>query len=187
MVYDATQPTNVTKIRNLGIVIRPNWEAIEQGGSTFRPQAVNLANRTPLAIPNNPVAIADTYILYCKQDGAGNPQLYCIDPSGANHTQLSTSAKPLSAQNGYSWLPGGMLIQWGLNFANGGADTSITFPISFSAAPYSIQTTFYRSTGSTSTLPLYISTATAPSATKFKVWNPVGGHDFYWIAIGPKV
>jgi len=82
MAFDKTQPTDTTKIRNLGVVIRPNWVAIEEGDSTFRPQAINLQNRTPLAASNDPATIADTSIFYVKDDGAGNPETYNKDGSG---------------------------------------------------------------------------------------------------------
>ena len=76
MAFDKTQPTDTTKIRNLGVVIRPNWVAIEEADSTFRPYALNLQNRTPLGVSNDPASIADTYILYEKDDGSGNPELF---------------------------------------------------------------------------------------------------------------
>jgi hypothetical protein len=88
MTFDVSQPTDTTKIRNLGVVIRPNWQAIEDGDSSFLPQSINLANRTPLAAPNDPVAIADSFINYCKEDGAGNPEFYGID-AASNILQYS--------------------------------------------------------------------------------------------------
>lgn len=88
MAFDKTQPTDTTKIRNLGVVIRPNWVAIEEGDSTFKPFAVNFQNRTPLAVGNDPTTIADTSIFYVKDDGAGNPEAYIKDGSG-NIMQIS--------------------------------------------------------------------------------------------------
>lgn len=82
MAFDKTQPTDTTKIRNLGTVIRPNWDAIETADSTFKPYAINLQNRTPLGVSNDPATIADTSIIYVKDDGAGNPELYSKDGSG---------------------------------------------------------------------------------------------------------
>lgn len=186
MVYDATQPANATKIRNLGVVIRPNWVAIERAESSFKPYAINLANRTPLLVPNDPAAIANSYIVYCKQDAAGNPQLYGIDQA-SRVTQISVNVSPVSGANGYSWLAGGMLLQWGTGHANGSANTTIVFPVAFSAAPYSVQTNFYRSSGSTTMKPLDVITDIPVAAANFTVWNPNGGHNFFWMAIGPKV
>lgn len=89
MVFDKTQPTNTTKLRNLGVVVRPNWDAIESADSTFIPEALNLADRTAgVIVPTDPTAIADTMIFYSKQDGSGNAQIFAIDPS-SNIYQLT--------------------------------------------------------------------------------------------------
>ena len=80
MAWDKTKPANSSKLRNLGEEIRPNWEAIESAEATFKPVGLNLDNRTALVIANDPTAIADSVILYSKEDGAGDPQGYAIDP-----------------------------------------------------------------------------------------------------------
>lgn len=92
MAWDITQPTNTTKIRNLGIVIRPNWQAIEEGDSTFKPQAFNLTDRTVAGLPVNPTAIADAIVVYCKESTAGNSEFYVIDEN-SNVIQLSESGR----------------------------------------------------------------------------------------------
>ena len=134
MVWDITQPTDTTKIRNLGVVIRPNWQAIQEADSTFKPYAVNFDNRTPLPVSNDPTAIADAYILYCKDDVAGNPELFGIDAS-SNILQFTKGAASL-ANSGYTFVTGGIRLQW---FQVAAADNQvINFPLAFSAAPYSI-------------------------------------------------
>lgn len=187
MVWDISQPQDTTKIRNLGIVIRPNWQAIEAGDATFKPQALNFDNRTPLAIANNPTAIADSYITYCKDDSAGNPELFGIDSSSI--ISQFTSTDRLLAQTGYALIPPGFLLQWGRNFIPGGASTlTVTFPKAFSATAWVVDTTPYGSpiTGST---PREWG-AQSITAIDFlgTSWNgsiPAGGINFGWIAIGP--
>lgn len=186
MPFDKTQPADSTKIRNLGVVIRPNWAAIEEGDTSFKPYSINLADRSILPIPVNPAAVANAYQMFCKKDSGGNPQIYVESPGGSV-VKLTTSVIPVSAQNGYSWLSGGIIIQWGLGHANATANTTIAFPIAFSAVPYSITTNFYRSSGSTTMKPLDIISGTPPTVNNFTVWNANGGHDFFWQAIGPKV
>lgn len=85
MAWDATQPQGSTKIRNLGNVITPNWDAIETADSTFLPQGLNFADRDVIAPPisSDPTAIADVVIAYSKQNGAGKPQGYAIDPDNS--------------------------------------------------------------------------------------------------------
>jgi hypothetical protein len=81
MAWDRTQPENTTKLRNVGTVIRPNWEAIELAESTFQPQAINFTDRTVAGVAVNPTAITDAFINYCKTDSAGNSELFGIDDS----------------------------------------------------------------------------------------------------------
>ena len=111
MAFDNTQPTNTTKIRNLGVVIRPNWLAIEQADSSFQPQAINFKDRTAAGLPVNPTALAAAYLLYCKQDAAGNPQLFGID-SSSNIIQFTKGAPTIST-TGSLFLPGGLILKWG--------------------------------------------------------------------------
>ena len=88
MTWDATQPTNTTKIRNLGVVIRPNWQAIESGDSSFKPLAFNLNDRTVAAQPNDPTAIDNAFIVYCKTSAGGASEFYGIDED-SNVVQLT--------------------------------------------------------------------------------------------------
>lgn len=92
MAWDTLQPTNTTKIRNLGVVIRPNWAAIQTADSTFTPDAFNFKNRTPSVVPIDPAAIATAYIAYCKESAAGFPELYGIDAS-SNIVQLTEQGR----------------------------------------------------------------------------------------------
>lgn len=188
MAYDSTQPTNTTKLRNVGVVIRPNWIAIEDGDPTFKPKAINLNNRTPLGVPNDPGAVANSYILYSKQDPAGNVQLYGIDPA-SRVTQMSLAVSPSSAANGYTWLAGGMLMQWGYVAAlAGGGSTNVNFAAlgiqNFTGAPFSIQTQV-RHNGYDDNA---VGCVTAGATTGFTLKNSSShARDFYWLAIGPKV
>jgi len=183
MAYDATQPTNTTKIRNLGTVIRPNWTAIENAESSFRPHAINFLNRTPTVVPIDPAAIANTYILYCKQDAAGNPQIYGIDQN-SRVTQISAAVSPLSAINGYTWLAGGMLLQWGKSGVIAGANT-ILFPIAFSAAAYNVSITPVKNSSIVNNV--YVRSDADITALQFVAYNTASINQIMWMAIGPKV
>jgi hypothetical protein len=92
MAFNKAEPQDTTKIRNLGVVIRPNWVAIEEADSSFRPYALNLQNRTPLVVANNPATIAGTSIGYVKNDSAGNPEAYLKDGSG-NIVQMTVGGR----------------------------------------------------------------------------------------------
>lgn len=145
MTWDATQPTNTTKIRNLGVVIRPNWQAIETADSSFKPRALNLNNRTVLGVSVDPAAIANAYLLYCKTDGAGNSELYGINPS-SNVIQLTKGA-PTVAAIGSTFLPGGAILKWGnLGINNGSNNASTLFVTPFPNACWGVVVTPVAST-----------------------------------------
>jgi len=107
MVWDKTLPSNTSKIRNIGVEVRPNWDAIESGDSTLKPQAINLADRTPLVAPNDPTAIAASVILYSKQDASAKPQVFGIDPDSVI-TQL-TGISPTYTEGANGGTAGGTL------------------------------------------------------------------------------
>ena len=139
MVFDKTQPQGSTKIRNLGDVITPNWDAIETGDSTFLPQALNLADRDSLAIASDPTAIADSVILYSKQNAAGKPQAYAIDPDSV--ISPLTGGSFTEAASGHLLMPNGFKINWGVIASNGSTAVSTTFQSAFTSAVYSITLT----------------------------------------------
>lgn len=93
MAFDSSQPLSSTKIRDLATVIPANWTAILRADSSFVPYASNFANRNTIntanpAIPINPVNLSDGFIIYCKQDGSGTPQLYFMTQTGVT-TQIT--------------------------------------------------------------------------------------------------
>jgi hypothetical protein len=133
MAWDKTLPADTSKIRNLGIEIRPNWTAIEAGDATLKLKAVNLNNRTVSGPSNDPTAIANAYLLYSKEDASGNPQLYGIGPA-SNITQFSF-ATPTFASTGSTTLPGGMIMKWGsFTVQPYGTTTILVYPVAFPTA-----------------------------------------------------
>ncbi len=87
MAWNKALPTDAEKIRNLGIVIRPNWEAIEEGddvgvGSMLQMRSVQLDNRTGLAANNDPITNAGTHYVYSKDDGGGVQEGFMKDSAG---------------------------------------------------------------------------------------------------------
>ena len=91
MTWNAGLPGDNQKIRELGQVIRPNWVAIEDGddvpggtGNMLKMRSVQLANRTGLAINENPVTEATTHYLYSWTDTGAVPlqEAYMEDAAG---------------------------------------------------------------------------------------------------------
>jgi hypothetical protein len=185
MAFNETLPTNTTKIRDLGTEIRPNWVAIQTALSSFAPWAVNLVNRTtevpgqvdPILITGPPSA----YIMYSKQDGAGNAELYSQTPAG--NTIQMTKGDATIAATGSTFLAGGLLMKWGtitlttptVNLVNFIAEGLLDFP----NAIYNVQLTYGGLTG-TSTNVLSVTTI---AVDEFNV-RGTSGLLVYWTAIG---
>lgn len=98
MAWDKTLPSNTTKIRNYPTVLTDNFSAIEEGDLTLTHWQVNFIERNavPGAPPpaNDPTRQDNTMILFSKQDGGGNTELFFLDDrSPANNIQLT--------ENGY--------------------------------------------------------------------------------------
>ena len=73
-------------------------------------------------------------VLFAKNDSHTVSQVW-FDNSG---TPVQLTAKtPVSNITGYSYLPGGMLIQWDRAVASNGA--AVVFPVAFASGAYAIQ------------------------------------------------
>jgi hypothetical protein len=78
--------------------------------------------------------------LYCK-DIAGFTRLVFRQENNGTIIQM-TGIDPVSATNGYTFLPGGLLLQWGTSAVNGApAITNILFPITFPANCFNVSIT----------------------------------------------
>jgi hypothetical protein len=105
-------------------------------------------------------------------------------------TMFTNSAVTTStAANGCSFLPGGIMIQWGYKAAlAGGGSTNINFAAlglaDFTAAPFTILTQV-RHNGYDADA---VACVTAGAATGFTMKNSSSSdRDFYWLVIGPKI
>lgn len=172
MAWDLTQPTNTTKIRNLGVVIRPNWQAIETADSTFQPDALNLTDRDAASLSSDPTAISTAVITYCKKDPNGNPELFSIDPS-SNVVQLTRGAVNAAA-TGHTVLPGGMILNWG---SGTGTTANVVFDRAFTSALYSITISNFN------TNPATTATVSATSLTGATL-KSTNVNAIYYMAIG---
>lgn len=87
------------------------------------------------------------------------------------------------SQNGYQTLPGGLVMQWGLaDPVTGVAITSVTFPIAFTAPPYSIVLTDLA--GSVNNVDQLGVRGGTITATGFQIVNDEQTSSAFWIAIG---
>lgn len=191
MVWNASLPADNTKIRNAPTVIRANQDAV----------AANIdANHVALTDPSGggkhkflqmpaqgaaPITAADEGGVYTKDDGT-RTALYWRQENNGTEVKL-TGPDPSAATSGYTFLPGGLLLQWATKTGvNSGA--TIAWPTPFG--------TFYSATlsrredGSNDRGFVQFDSTTSPNATQFVVrirdssGSQINNQTIYFVAIG---
>ena len=87
-----------------------------------------------------PATTSTQLAVYTKSDGT-SPQLFVRRKSSGTEIQMTAAQNPVVANPGYTFLPGGLLVQWGNLSIVGSSTSTITFPTAFSASPYSVTIT----------------------------------------------
>jgi len=133
MAWDKTLPANGTKIRNYPTVLGDNFSAIEEGDDTLQHWQLNFIERDaiPSAPPTTPTRIDDTMIIYSKQDGSSETELFILDDrSPANDIQItedgslgsfSTSLKldSFAFDSNITMNENNVITAWSYTLANG--------------------------------------------------------------------
>lgn len=136
-----------------------------------------------------PTTAAGQLALYSKGAVGGPSQLFLIRDNNAG-TEVALTPNPgvggvgniISAQNGYSWLPGSMLIQWGFDAIGAvPSNTAINFLVPFSGAWLPV-VTITQAGGVSNTANSMIISRTN---TNFTVHNNSTIVAVFWMAIGP--
>jgi hypothetical protein len=147
----------------------------------------------------DPAPVANQIDLYNKASSIGVSELWMIrDAEPLTKCALTNSliTVPQNLQNGYSWLPGGMLMQWGFRVwdnVNDGSTAKVSLPTRFSVNNadavgfIAIAIPVHSSSSPGSDFETGIVTGSL-THEEFKIAN-FGGHTmagWYWLAIGPK-
>lgn len=128
---------------------------------------------------SDPTTAANELALYCK-DLATVSTLYLRKENNGTVIQMS-GKDPVASANGYTFLPGGILMQWGTyTIGNFATTQAVTFPTAFAGLPYVITIT-----------------GLSPVAGNFAAWGGLSNSGFtgsrqtaggavayYYIAIG---
>lgn len=165
---------------------------------------VEMVITDPVATPPEPALAGGSGTIYTKRPGGpGTPTDIYYTPGATGDVFKLTNVTagvnyPLFGQfvtdynsvgtsyaGGWTFLPGGLIMQYGIA-NNRPSGTTIPFPLSFDAIPYSIQMT--RTTSGTTNVFLYI---TAVTVTNFTIrsrdmFDASTNSSFYWQAIGMK-
>ncbi len=171
-----------------------NFQSIDDGTNGFALNHISYTDATVnqrgkhkfLQMPEQTVApatAANEGALFTKEL-SGITNLIWRQENNGSEIQL-TNIAPLPAVNGYSFLPGGIFIQWGLvTPAQSVSTRSVVFPTPF-AAIYNIQVTGLRASSSPGTTDAWV--VSGYTINGFTIYNN-GSHsfEFLWMAIGIK-
>lgn len=153
--------------------------------SGFHKQSTYVNETTPTTGPGQ-------LAVYSKGLIAGPSQLFLVRDNNAG-TEVALTPNPTAignmsrTQTGFSWLPGNVLLQWGLTAIGAGpANTPVVFPVPFTfplAFVPVVTITQIGNTGSNDTTMVLIGSVTD---TQFIVHNNNSAITFiFWMAIGP--
>lgn len=181
-----TRPVINSNFQTINTAFAVNHIAFNISGAG-KHKFVEMPNQS--VIPS-PLASAEGTI-YCKSSGIA--QLFFTPGISGNEYQLTrainagfsefgtNTAYAANHTGGWTFLPGGMLLQYGLR-SSPGASGAISFPTTFTNNPYSITVSLYRASGDHNVL---VSSATPPTTTGFNYICDTGGSiGVFWTAIG---
>jgi hypothetical protein len=149
----------ISDISNTGTLTLPTSTDTLVGRATtdtLTNKTINLANNTVTGTKAEfNTAVSDTDLAFLN------------DFTGANQSLT---------EDGYQKLPGGLIIQWGIEYFTSSGGT-LTYPVAFPNACFMIMGT---RAGNDQSSNLGVTSFNATSA----MTNPVGDGDYHWIAIG---
>lgn len=203
MTFSAANPTDNEKIRRLGIVIRPNWKAIEEGSESdanpnkLKYWSVNLfeRNNIPSAPGNDAPQVDEGIALFSKTDSdSTRPELFYTteDSTVVQLTKYTPNIAPVAKPtNGETFLSGGLLMKYALTDAITTASVAQVFSwqgtganqlglTNFPNNCYAVLLTPILSTGTTG--PTF--KLTAVSTSSFTVISSSANVRYYVYAIG---
>lgn len=137
-----------------------------------------------------PTTAPGQFALYSKTDGAAKSLLFSIrDGNAATETQLNSTLinAPNTTFNGFSYLPGGLLIQWGVfSMTSSSAAQTVPFNTPFSTTNAFFPFPIVLATGQITNSPndkaietLALSNLNFSAAQYTGIATPI-----YWMAIG---
>ena len=169
--------TNFGVLNTSNNVNHVTYSTTGQGKHKF----VEMPNQGSIPTP----LVAGEGTIYTKSVGGVSQLFYTPDNSG-NEYQLSRSVTAdfpsLGANPGWTYLPGGLLLQYGTVTSPGGSGT-ITFPVPYTNIPYSVTFGLQRASGSSAHV-FYVVTGTLGTGGFTYNSDTTGSVAMYWMALG---
>lgn len=123
-------------------------------------------------------------------DGINTDEALFFLSGGNRLMQLTRNFVPVTANNGYTFLPGGLILQWGQVTSTASSFQTLTFATNNIAFPnncFAVFTQIYGSgtvAGGTGTIDIRKSTVSKTSFQWAMVTSSSQYSGFYWVAIG---
>jgi hypothetical protein len=141
-------------------------------------QQVQIINQA--TIPPNLLSGAET--IYSKVIG-GSGELFFTRGATGTEIQLTGPGNPNNSSPGVTFLPGGMLLQWGSGTSSGITTTPVSFPVTFNNC-YGVQLTYLDATAHRNNIGLVTITSSGFSLSIKDSSGNFNALAFYWMAIG---
>jgi hypothetical protein len=191
--YNLGYPQNGSTLGQSKATIRNNLDGtfLTLGVNHYNNNSTNAGKHIYIQIPINgaPSSTGSTELLLFNGSSpiGGALNLYFAPPGqssigSSTVTQLTRNEFPIAATNGFSWLPGALLIQWG-TATIGGSSGTVSFNTK-TISIYNIQITLIGSSSSTNTLSIVSKTPGTPGSFTWHFTGSSSYSSFYWMAIG---
>lgn len=203
-LYNPNVPTGLIKLKIDYKNVQNNFVQINDtygidhvpltdNSGTF-PSGLNGAHKIVHLVPQSgtPTAYTSVGELYSKSINSIQTDIALFYQTGAGREiQMTMNVVPSPTYNGYSFLPGGLLYQWGFTLVSTSTSSVQSFPIAFPNATISIVATlFYSGSVPSGRATVCIKTdhTSATSKTQFNWTTFLDGNSgytgFQWFAIG---
>ncbi len=168
-----------------------NTSGISPGGQSGKHTIIHLqaASTTASNPPNNypPTAVPTVSVtgeVFCTQsnDGVSTDEILWYQSGGGRLMQLTRNFLPVASTNGYTFIPGGLILQWGTSTKS--TDGSTSFPLAFPSNCFGVNCNIFENNNNRH----FISVKTKSTSAFTVSSRDSSGNDesntFFWIAIG---
>lgn len=194
MTYTLGIPADGQSLGNSKSQVRGNFTTIFNAFAVnhvaFNSLPEGVHKRVDLQEVANPTPPLTIDTLFCKVTSIPLGELFYVRGAGGppNTPIQLTNGTPVNAASGFTFLPGGMIMQWGMTTLSAGSQANVAFNPTFrlagvNTAPWSIQVTLR-----TSNNLLKNAWVSSFAFDNFDILgsSSAAGRDVFWMAIGPR-
>lgn len=193
MAYQPNIPTGIVPLLTDYLNLQGNFQELD---TVFGVDHTLFSNGTPIKGYHKTVHMIPETV-FTTTDGYG--QLYCVTANDGKATseelfwrvwngssniaiQLTRNFLPVSSANGYSFIAGGMIVQWGQFSLGTSTSGAVVYPTPFTASPYVPGIIGTTSSDPAQVAGVNLGTVTTNGFTAFRTGT--ANITYYYIAIG---